>query len=196
MTDHPVAPYKVWPWYIALIGIVALDQLTKYLVRANLNLHDSIPLIGEDLLRLTHVQNPGIIFGHTFITLPLLLVFGWTASLVLAVYLYRLVRHHEPLRWPVFLFLAGAIGNSIDRTIFGKVTDFIDADFPDFIMERWAVFNIADSCVTVGIILMILITLLEHGRHSKTAAPAHEQLPDTTSPLSTQNSSGSASDPD
>ncbi|MBU0691812.1 signal peptidase II [bacterium] len=196
MTDDTAAAHRVWPWYTALIGIIVLDQLTKYLVRANLNLHDSIPLLGEELLRLTHVQNPGIIFGHTFISLPLLLVFGWTASLVLAVYLFRLVRRHDPLRWPVLLFLAGAIGNSIDRTLFGTVTDFIDADFPDFIMDRWAVFNVADSCVTVGITLMIWITFLEYGRHKNSSAPAHEQLSDTPNSISTQDCAGSASGSD
>ena len=132
MTDDSPAAYRVWPWFVSLVGLILLDQSTKFLVRANLNLHESIPLIGEDLLRLTHVQNPGIIFGHTFITLPLLIVFGWTASVLLAVYLYRLARRHDLSRWPVMLFLAGAVGNSIDRTLFGKVTDFVDADFRRF----------------------------------------------------------------
>jgi signal peptidase II len=192
MIGESPSSYKVWPWFSALAGILFLDQLTKHLVRANLNLHESIPIIGEDLIRLTYVQNPGIAFGLRIFDISLLLVFGWTAAVFLAVYLFRLVRRHDPLRWPVMLFLAGAIGNSIDRTLFGMVTDYLDADFPDFIMDRWPVFNVADSCITIGIVLMIWITLFERDK-SRDSHPSHERLPDSPDSLSTQDCAGSTS---
>src|SRR3989339_998004 len=121
MTVEHRGSHRAWPWFVALAGLLFLDQLTKFLVRTNLTLHESIPLIGDDFIRLTLVQNPGIAFGSTFLSLTTLLIFGWTASVFLAVYLFRLVRRHDPLRWPVLLFLAGAVGNSIDRTLFGEV---------------------------------------------------------------------------
>jgi signal peptidase II len=192
MTVDTPAAHKAWPSFALLAGLLFLDQLTKFLIRANFAEHESVPLIGEQLVRLTYLQNPGIAFGLTFLSLPVLLIFGWTASIALAVYLFQLARRRDLLRWPVLLFLAGAVGNSIDRTLFGKVTDFVDVDFPDFLMDRWAVFNVADSCVTIGIILMIWITLLEYGRRKNSPAPAHEQLSDTPNSISTQDCAGSA----
>jgi signal peptidase II len=170
----------VWPWYAGAASLLILDQVTKLLVRQNLDLYQSIPLIGHDLLRLTYVQNPGIAFGARLFGLPLLLIFGWGAAIALAVFLYRLAQRGDPLRWPVMLFLAGAVGNSIDRLFFGQVTDFVDADFPDFIMQRWPVFNVADSCITVGITLLaILVLFARDGRTRPSPADSHAR---TSSP--------------
>ncbi len=157
----------VWPWYTGAATLLILDQVSKALVRQYFDLYQSIPLLGTDLLRLTYVLNPGIAFGARYFGMPLLLIFGWGASVALAIFLYRLAKHGDPLRWPVMLFLAGALGNSIDRTIFGQVTDFVDADFPDFIMQRWPVFNVADSCITVGITLLALLVLFARGQRSR-----------------------------
>ncbi|RPH92703.1 signal peptidase II [candidate division KSB1 bacterium] len=166
----------VWPWYTGIAGLLILDQWTKILVRRHIPLHDSIPVIGKDFLRLTHVQNPGVVFGADFIGGWPLMLFGWVAAAVMVFYLYRLVRRKDILRWPVALFLAGAVGNSIDRLLFGQVTDFIDVDFPDFIMERWAVFNIADSCITVGIVILISIILF-HPRGKLHPSAAESDAP-------------------
>jgi signal peptidase II len=158
----------VWPWYGGAVALIILDQLTKIFVRSALSLHESVRIIGKDLVRLTYVLNPGIAFGVRVSGTGLLLVFGWIAAIVLAAYLFILVRRGDALRWPVMLFLAGAIGNSIDRTLFGQVTDFLDVDFPNFIMDRWPVFNVADSCVTIGIVWMIALILLSR-RHASAA---------------------------
>lgn len=149
----------VWPWYAGALSLLVVDQVSKALVRQYMALHQSIPLIGEDFLRLTYVLNPGIAFGVRILGLRPLLVFGWLATIALAYYLYRLARRGDVLRWPVMLFLAGAMGNSIDRLLFGEVTDFVDVDFPDIIMTRWPVFNVADSCVTIGIALLFYFAL-------------------------------------
>jgi signal peptidase II len=166
----------VWPWYAAAGGLIVLDQATKAAVRHSFALHESIPILGHDFLRLTYVLNPGIAFGVSYFGLPLLLVFGWGASIAISIYLYRLVRQNDPLRWPMTLFLAGALGNSIDRLVFGRVTDFLDFDFPDLIMERWPVFNVADSCVTVGIVLLALLVIFA-GKQ-----PTHQEVNDQSSP--------------
>ncbi len=156
----------VWAWYVASALLLALDQFTKILVRQNFELHESVPVLG-DVVRLTYVLNPGIAFGLDVAWPRLLLVFGWIAAAVLAVYLFVLVRRGDVLRWPVMLFLAGAIGNSIDRTRYGAVTDFVDVDFPDVIMNRWPVFNVADSCVSIGILLMLALLIFHHKKVSE-----------------------------
>jgi signal peptidase II len=180
----------VWPWYAGVAGLLILDQVTKVLVRRHLPLHHSLPVLGDDFLRLTHVQNPGIAFGVDFIGLWPLLIFGWVAVAVLAYYLYKLSRRGDVMRWPVMLFLAGAVGNSIDRTLFGQVTDFVDVDFPDVIMARWAVFNVADACVTVGIVLLLILVLFSRGKRPNPVADSHVEVSSPTQTLPADHRTG------
>lgn len=175
-----------WPWMLGFAMLVGLDQWTKAWVRASFVLGESIPVLGE-LLRLTYVQNPGVAFGLEPFPPLVLMLFGATAAVGLAIYLYKLVRDRDRLMWPVFLFWCGAVGNSIDRVLFRSVTDFFDADFPDFIMQRWPVFNIADSCVTVGIVLLLWQTLFMK-QHAPLSTTSGERL--DSSSLSTSSSSG------
>lgn len=87
------------------------------------------------------------------------------ATLVVAILLLRM--KSSPFCQKILLgsIMGGAIGNTIDRLFLGHVVDFIDVDLPDWMMERWPVFNIADSAVSVGVTLLI-ITLLFAGTHS------------------------------
>jgi len=57
--------------------------------------------------------------------------------------------------------MGGAIGNTIDRLLYGYVIDFIDVDLPDWLMERWPVFNVADSAVSVGVTLLLIVMLFK-----------------------------------
>ncbi|MDD5087891.1 MAG: signal peptidase II [bacterium] len=168
---------SVWPWVAGVLGLLTLDQVSKVLVRRALPLYESVPLIGDEFLKLTHVQNPGVIFGLRVLGPTLLAILGCLVAPLLAVYLYRLIRRRDPLRWPMALFLVGALGNTIDRVLFRTVTDFVDVDFPDLIMERWAVFNVADSCITIGItLLLIQILFLHHPDRSARKAETHDRL--------------------
>ncbi|MCB9366079.1 MAG: signal peptidase II [Calditrichaeota bacterium] len=177
----------MWPWFLGVALLVAFDQATKAWVRAEFQLGESIPVIG-DLLRLTYVQNPGVAFGLEILPPIILLLFGSLAALALVWYLSRLIQSRDALRWPVFLFLCGAIGNSIDRAAMGSVTDFMDADFPNFIMDRWPVFNLADSCVTVGIAVLLWQTLFVKHSPSLSSTPSGDRH---TSSLSTSSGGGS-----
>lgn len=144
----------LWPSLL----VVLLDQLTKLWVRSSMALGDSIPVLGRDFFRLTHVENSGVAFGIQTLGVPILIVFNAIASLVLIIVLLR-SSQAGPARYPrlveisLALILGGALGNLIDRVLFGYVTDFLDFDFPDFIMTRWPVFNVADSAVTIGMTL-------------------------------------------
>jgi signal peptidase II len=181
----------VWPWFLGCALLVGLDQWTKWLVRANFQTGESIRVLGDEFLRLTYVLNPGIAFGLSVPWKSALLAFGWTAAAALAVYLFYLVRRGDPNRWPIALFLSGAIGNSLDRTIYGEVTDFVDVDFPDFIMHRFAVFNVADSCVTIGVVLLLLILIFDH---RKTPRPVRDNFPAPASASASSSDSVSTSD--
>lgn len=132
--------------------VIAADQLTKYLVKIHLSEGASIPLIGN-ILRITHVRNPGAAFGMLPNMQVTLIIASAVFALAIAVYYFG-HRHlgHGPLN-PIMkvalgLELGGAIGNLIDRLLIGRVTDFID-------VRIWPVFNLADTAVVCGAALLV-----------------------------------------
>ena len=169
--------------YISLI-IVILDQLTKFLVKGGtiplLNLHvqgmdygSSINVFG-DFFKITFVENPGLAFGiDVNETSKLFLsLFSLVASIGILYYIYKSKEQKLIVRIALAFILGGAVGNLIDRmfygvfygyasVFYGKVVDFFNADFFDFTIfgrtyDRFPIFNIADSSVTIGVILLIL----------------------------------------
>lgn len=134
--------------YMLLVAaIVIADQATKHWVRLALPPGISRPVI-PGLVYLTHVQNTGAAFGLLRGYAPLLVAVT-TAVLVVA-YLNRnnLAQERPVLRLGYALGIAGAVGNLVDRLLFGRVTDFIDLRF-------FPVFNLADTAITFGVILLV-----------------------------------------
>ncbi len=154
-------------WIAALI--VALDQATKAMIRARLPLHESVTLI-PGFVDFTHVRNTGAAFGMLngvdFEYKPLVMVavalvaFGAVAS-----YALTLPPDQRLARFGLALILGGAVGNLIDRATAGFVIDFVDVYWRG--VHFWA-FNVADSAITVGVVLMLL-DMLGVGRVSETA---------------------------
>lgn len=174
--------------YVTL-AVVVIDQLTKLLVKgftlpiidyyhAGLQLGQSIPVLG-DFLRITYIENLGMAFGIDVGGRLFLIFFSFIASIGILYYLYHIRNESFLVRFPLAMILGGAIGNLIDRIFYGvffgeaplfygKVVDFIDVDFfnIDFLgihMTRWAIFNIADASVTVGIVMMLIL----HRKYTK-----------------------------
>lgn len=157
--------------FIAAV-LVVLDQVTKVLVKTSMMLGESHPMIGS-MVNLTFVENPGMAFGISWgdgkliLTLLTIVIAG-----VLVWYLRQIANGHCAPRLAVTLILAGAVGNLIDRALYGvifgeaplfygRVVDFIQVDIPDItwlgdVHTHFPVFNIADSCVTVGVLLLLL----------------------------------------
>jgi signal peptidase II len=158
--------------YLVAFLIIIADRITKWLVTQNMIPGESFPIIGEDLLRFTYVQNPGIAFGIQLIPGGYLMVFQLITSLVLIAYLYHIRRQNTSLWIPLSLILGGAVGNAIDRIFYGEVIDFIDVDFPDVIMLRWPVFNIADSAVTIGMCLLVVYIVFQPRVSASPAPPS------------------------
>ena len=169
--------------YISLF-IVVLDQVTKFLIKGGtiplLNLHvqgmdygSSINVFG-DFFKLTFVENPGLAFGiDVNETSKLFLsLFSLVASIGILYYIYKSKEQKLIVRIALACILGGAVGNLIDRTFYGvfygyapvfygKVVDFFNADFFDFTIfgrtyDRFPIFNIADSAVTIGVALLII----------------------------------------
>ena len=129
-------------FYIVLILTVIFDQLSKYVIRIN---QSDIVLI-PNILNITFITNTGASFGILKDMNAVLLVLSLAVIIGLIVYLKK---NPEQRLLPFALILAGALGNSIDRIIHGAVTDFISFSF-------WPAFNIADSAITVGVILLLV----------------------------------------
>lgn len=149
-----------------MIVIIGLDQLTKALTRSHLAPYESIDIWGS-FLRFTHLQNTGAAFS---LSLPNesynRIFFIATSILAIALIIYLLFRATHKLQvWAFGLVLGGAWGNLIDRIIRGGVTDFIDFDIPDMLgMQRFPVFNVADSAIFIGMTLLIIDMLLVSGK--------------------------------
>jgi signal peptidase II len=184
--------------------VVIVDQVTKFWIKGfdfplfnlkhvGMDIGQKIPVIG-DFFRITFIENPGLAFGidvHSNIKLWIS-IFSLIASVGLFIYLYVVRTENLGFRISLALILGGAIGNFIDRAFYGiiygyaplfygKVVDFLDFDFFNLTLfgknyDRFAIFNIADSSVTIGIILLLFL-YRNHGR---------EELPEAV--LSTPNS--------
>lgn len=146
--------------YVIALMIVCLDQATKIMVKDAMMLHETIPVVGQTI-QLTYIENPGMAFGirffetHPFWGRWFFSIVSVIASLALIWYIHVTRGEKMIYRVSLGLILGGAVGNLIDRVVFGRVVDFLDVDIPDMLgMQRWPVFNIADSAVVCGMILM------------------------------------------
>ncbi len=132
-------------YYLAALLLAAADQVTKALTRAHLAGGTDVTLI-PGVLGLTYVENTGMAFSSLSGMTPLLTAVSLAASILIAVAIWRQWLGRSPFcQWMLALLLAGAVGNLIDRALFGYVTDMIEVLF-----VRFAVFNVADCCVVAG----------------------------------------------
>ena len=142
--------------FVSAIMVLA-DQISKTVVRNTMSLYESIPVIPE-FFHLTYITNDGMAFGINF---PFgIYVFSGISIIFtgfLFWYLWSIKDDEIVLRTGVALILAGAIGNLIDRIFLGEVVDFLDFMIGDF---HWYVFNLADSCVTVGLGFVLYDSLI------------------------------------
>ena len=143
-----------------VVAIVVLDQATKALVRAKLPLHESVTVI-PGFFDLTHVRNTGAAFGMldnaNFAYKPAVMVIVALIALgAVASYALTLPATQRVARYGLALILGGAVGNLIDRATAGYVVDFVDVYWRG--VHFWA-FNVADSAITVGVVLMLLDVL-------------------------------------
>ena len=140
---------------VALVVFV-LDRLTKSIVSATVPYGTEVPVLGH-LAGITNVRNTGAAFGLAPVGPWFFLIASLAVSIGLAVYV---MRKPSDLRADVVLglILGGALGNAIDRVINGGgVTDFVNVHF-------WPVFNLADSAISIGVVLLIVGNLIRRPR--------------------------------
>jgi signal peptidase II len=149
--------------------VVAVDQATKAAIRATVPLHETVEVLPR-VLNLTHVRNTGAAFGMlNAADFPLktavLVAMALTGLAGVAWYSLSLAREQLMARAGLSLIIGGAAGNLIDRVVEGSVLDFVDVYWRTY--HFWA-FNVADSAITIGVVVMLLDMLKAGARVSKT----------------------------
>ncbi|HXV47331.1 MAG TPA: signal peptidase II [Candidatus Binatia bacterium] len=140
--------------------IVVFDQLTKFIVDRSMPLHHSIPII-EGFFSLTYVRNTGAAFGifagsAEIFRRPFLILVSVVAIGFIVVMLKRLRDSEKWLVTALAFILGGAIGNLIDRVVYGEVIDFLDCFWGSY---HWPAFNVADSFITIGVTITLFILI-------------------------------------
>ena len=168
----PLPPSWITRRVMIVVAVVILvaDQLTKYAVRTQISLHDSIEVI-PGLFNLVHVRNTGAAFGflnsadmankQLLMTAIALVALG-----AIALYASQVGTRETLSRAGLALILGGALGNLVDRASVGYVVDFVDVYWRSY--HFWA-FNVADSAITVGASLLILDMFVSGGNDVSTS---------------------------
>ena len=147
--------------------VFAIDRVTKTWVSENIPLGTARPVVG-DYVRIVHAQNTGAAFGLLPERTTLLSVLSVVAVLAIVYYYRQIASNSSLVSATLGMQLGGAFGNLLDRIMQGYVVDFVDVGIGD--VRFWA-FNVADSSIVVGIILVTLALWYEEHR-AATPKPA------------------------
>ena len=144
--------------------LVLADQVSKTIVVRTMSLYESVPVI-ENFFHFTYITNDGMAFGIDF---PFgYFVFSVVSALLtifLFWYLWSVRNDSLLIRLGLAMIIAGAVGNLIDRLMLGEVIDFLDFMVGNF---HWYVFNLADSYVTVGMVLILTDSIFLEKKREK-----------------------------
>lgn len=148
-------------WYFSLIfAIIIADQITKFIIRTNFNLYEQVNII-KSFAKIIYIRNSGVIWGLFSNSenriIPILVTILSIAALITVLYIFLKTSITCKLELLSLSFImGGAIGNIIDRFMLGYVVDFIDIYIKSY---HWPTFNIADSFISMGIILLLISVL-------------------------------------
>lgn len=150
--------------FLASNILIILDQYSKMLVNKHIPKHSYI-LVIENFFAITHIRNPGVAFG-LFADGPseyktyLFIGFSLIAIIAILIFFHQTPQENKMVRVALILIFSGAIGNLIDRILYHEVIDFLDFFYGDY---HWPAFNVADSCITIGVLLMF-VDLIHSGK--------------------------------
>ncbi len=135
--------------FVFVLTVLIIDQGSKYYVVNNMNLEASIPVI-NNFFHFTYVENTGAAFGILPNQVIFFILVSIVAVVLLTLYYHQLPKNDYWQKSATCLIMGGALGNLIDRIRLGVVIDFLD-------FRIWPVFNLADTAISVGVGLLILI---------------------------------------
>jgi len=153
--------------YLIALILLFVDQFSKYIIRQDMSLAESIPVI-KSVFHITYVENKGIAFGLFPQGHALFIVISIIIVLAIVFFERKKIVKSSKERLCLGLILGGALGNLIDRLRFGFVIDFLD-------FRIWPVFNLADAGVCIGGMLMVFFLLRKRPRKERTVAERDER---------------------
>ena len=137
--------------------LIVMDQYTKLMVSLHIPLNYSVKVV-EGFFNFTHIRNSGVAFGlfanqQSEYKALMFIAISTIAIIAILVIFHQTPKEKKMVQTGLILIFSGAIGNLIDRILHGEVIDFVD-----FFINRhhFPAFNIADSCITVGVIMMVI----------------------------------------
>ena len=155
-------------YLVITISIILADQLSKYFIRSSYNLFEQSDVI-KGFFRIVYVRNDGAVWGflsgnrNPLITKTITILA--IVALCVVIYLFFKMKSINKLEILALSFIAGgAIGNIIDRISLGYVVDFIELYVKQF---RWPTFNIADSFISIGMIMLVFTILKSNTKNTK-----------------------------
>ena len=140
-----------------VISVVVLDQLTKYIVSHNLKLNQVVYI--SDFFNITFIKNKGVLFGMTssFLSPFLIIAVNLIAITILVLWSLR-PDNNIFLKIGLDLTIAGAVGNLIDRLLYGGVVDFLDFHIGKY---HWPTYNVADVSITLSVIGLLILSFFQ-----------------------------------
>lgn len=147
---------------IALAGLV-IDQFTKLYIDRSMHLYQSVPVI-DGFFNIFYIRNKGAAFSflsQASWRLPFFIAISTIAALVIIIAFSKLRDDQKMAQVSLAMIFSGAVGNLIDRIRLGEVIDFLDVYWQN---HHWPAFNVADSCICVGVALLALDMLREEKR--------------------------------
>jgi len=153
--------------FLASNILIILDQYTKMWVNTHIPKHHSIMVL-DNFFALTHIRNPGVAFGlgadwSSQYKTYMFIGFSIIAIIAILIFFHQTPPENKIVRVGLILIFSGAIGNMIDRILYQEVIDFLDLFVGGY---HWPAFNIADSCITIGVFLMF-VDLIQAGKTAR-----------------------------
>lgn len=143
--------YRIIPMVFLSIVLILVDQLTKYMIVKSMEIGESISIIG-DILKITSHRNYGAAWGMLQNQMMFFYIITVIVLIALCYFYFKEAADNLLMQSGLMLIFAGAIGNFIDRLFRGNVVDFIDTKIINY---DFPIFNVADSCLTIGVFILL-----------------------------------------
>ncbi len=143
--------YRIMPMTLYTAILILMDQISKYIIVKTMNIGESISVIGE-VLQITSHRNYGAAWGMLQNQMIFFYIITIIVLIALIYFYYKEAADNLLMQCGLMLIFAGAVGNFIDRLFRGNVVDFIDTKIINY---DFPIFNVADSCLTIGVFILL-----------------------------------------
>lgn len=150
-------------YYIIALIVIALDQISKWMIARSMEIGESIEVV-HNFFYITSHRNQGAAFGILQGKMWFFYIITVVVIIAIVYYLEKEGKYNRLFGTALGLILGGAIGNFIDRVWRGEVVDFVDTIYFGY---NFAIFNVADAALSIGVVLIIIHVMLDERRKKK-----------------------------